>query len=134
MAQLVIPMMTISVDLVGAIRVVRDTGDAKLNILMSICLPPLSLPIVRFEQALVDGGLLNIVPANELLAKGCNFVIASPVTRAALQTRPEAIRVNSTSDLNFFFWAGKVLLLFNTARSRATGSRRLRWEPVTGIS
>jgi NTE family protein len=29
---------------------------------------------------LVDGGLLNNVPANVLVAKGCNFVIASTVT------------------------------------------------------
>ena len=29
---------------------------------------------------MVDGGLLNNVPANALVAKGCNFVIASTVT------------------------------------------------------
>jgi len=28
----------------------------------------------------VDGGLLNNIPANVLVAKGCNFVIASSVT------------------------------------------------------
>jgi predicted acylesterase/phospholipase RssA len=43
-------------------------------------LAPLSLPIVSQEQALVDGGLLNNVPADVLAAKGCNFVIASTVT------------------------------------------------------
>jgi predicted acylesterase/phospholipase RssA len=35
---------------------------------------------VRLEQAVVDGGLLDNVPANVLVAKGCNFVIASTVT------------------------------------------------------
>ena len=29
---------------------------------------------------MVDGGLLNNIPANVLVAKGCNFVIASSVT------------------------------------------------------
>ena len=80
MEQLVIPVMMISVDLVDGVPLVRDSGDATHDILESINLPPLSLPIVRSEQALVDGGLLENVPANTLVAKGCNFVIASTVT------------------------------------------------------
>jgi predicted acylesterase/phospholipase RssA/CRP-like cAMP-binding protein len=80
MEQLVIPVLTVAVDLVDAIPLVRDTGDVTHNILESINLPPLSLPIVQLEQAVVDGGLLNNVPANALVAKGCNFVIASTVT------------------------------------------------------
>ncbi len=80
MEQLVIPVITIAVDLVEGVPLVRDTGDATHNILESINLPPLSLPIIRAEQALVDGGLLNNVPANILNAKGCNFVIASTVS------------------------------------------------------
>jgi predicted acylesterase/phospholipase RssA/CRP-like cAMP-binding protein len=80
MEQLVIPVTTIAVDLVDGLPLVRDTGDATHNVLESINLPPLSLPIVKLEQAVVDGGLLNNVPANVLVAKGCNFVIASTVT------------------------------------------------------
>lgn len=80
MEQLVVPMITITVDLVDGVPLARDTGDAAHNILESINVPPLSLPIVRSEQALIDGGLLNNVPANELVARGCNFVIASTVT------------------------------------------------------
>ncbi|MGF1512055.1 MAG: patatin-like phospholipase family protein [Myxococcota bacterium] len=38
------------------------------------------MPIVREGQALVDGGLVNNVPANVLVQKDCNFVIASTVT------------------------------------------------------
>ena len=59
---------------------VREVGDATNGVLESINLPPLSLPIIESGQALVDGGLLNNVPANVLVAKGCNFVIASTVT------------------------------------------------------
>jgi predicted acylesterase/phospholipase RssA/CRP-like cAMP-binding protein len=80
MEQLVIPVTTIAVDLVDAVALVRDAGDATHNVLESINLPPLSLPIVQTEQAVVDGGLLNNVPANVLVAKGCNFVIASTVS------------------------------------------------------
>lgn len=78
--QLVIPMHTIAVDLVEGARIVRSTGDAVKSILESINLPPLSLPIVHSGQAIVDGGLLNNVPANVLVSEGCNFVIASTVT------------------------------------------------------
>lgn len=80
MEQLLIPTMMISVDLVDGVALLRDRGDATLNILESINLPPLALPIVQQEQAVVDGGLLNNVPANALIEKGCNFVIASTVT------------------------------------------------------
>jgi predicted acylesterase/phospholipase RssA len=80
MEQLVIPVTMISVDLVDGVPLVRDRGDATQNILESINLPPLSLPIVEPDRAIVDGGLLNNVPANVLVAKGCNFVIASTVT------------------------------------------------------
>ena len=80
MEQLVIPTFAISVDLVEGEPLVREHGDATINVLESINLPPLSLPIIRSGQALVDGGLLNNIPANVLAAKKCNFVIASSVT------------------------------------------------------
>ena len=38
------------------------------------------MPIVEERAALVDGGLVNNIPADVLVAKGCNFVIASSVT------------------------------------------------------
>lgn len=78
--QLIIPTTTIAVDLVDGTLLVRDTGDATHNVLESINLPPLSAPIVQVQQAVVDGGLLNNVPADALVTKGCNFVIASTVT------------------------------------------------------
>jgi len=80
MEQLVIPTFAISVDLVEGEPLVREHGDATINVLESINLPPMSLPIIRSGQALVDGGLLNNIPANVLAAKKCNFVIASSVT------------------------------------------------------
>ena len=80
MEQLMLPTFTVSVDLVQGEAVVRGANDATIGVMQSINLPPLSLPIIESGQALVDGGLLNNVPANVLVAKGCNFVIASTVT------------------------------------------------------
>ena len=78
--QLPIPTYTVSVDLVSGDTVVRETGDAVRGITESINLPGLSNPIIGENEALVDGGLVNNIPADVLVAKGCNFVIASSVT------------------------------------------------------
>ena len=59
---------------------VRERGDAVHAVLESINLPVLSVPICRDRQALVDGGLVNNVPADVLVARGCNLVIAVSVT------------------------------------------------------
>jgi predicted acylesterase/phospholipase RssA/CRP-like cAMP-binding protein len=78
--QLVLPAMSVTVDLVSGTSVVRDRGDAIHAILESINLPVLSVPIVRHGQALIDGGLVNNIPADVLVSMGCNFVIAVSVT------------------------------------------------------
>lgn len=78
--QLPVPMQTITVDLISGSAVVREYGDAVHGIVESINLPLLSTPINRHGQALVDGGLINNVPADVLTTKGCNFVIAVSVT------------------------------------------------------
>jgi predicted acylesterase/phospholipase RssA len=116
MEQLVIPVTTIAVDLVDGVPLVRDTGDATHNILESINLPPLSLPIVKLEQAVVDGGLLNNVPANALVAKGCNFVIASTVT-AKLEKDFMGIRSKKSRGVSKFISTIQVIMRQNMIQS-----------------
>ena len=78
--QLAVPCLSVTVDLVGGSSVVRERGDATHAILESINLPVLSIPIIREGQALIDGGLVNNIPADVLVSMGCNFVIAVSVT------------------------------------------------------
>jgi predicted acylesterase/phospholipase RssA/CRP-like cAMP-binding protein len=78
--QLVIPSFSVTVDLVSGQSVVRDRGDATHAILQSINLPVISVPICNSHEALVDGGLVNNIPADVLVRMGCNFVIAVSVT------------------------------------------------------
>jgi predicted acylesterase/phospholipase RssA/CRP-like cAMP-binding protein len=78
--QLPIPCFSVTVDLVGASAVVRERGDAVHAICESINIPGISIPICRGGQALIDGGLVNNIPADVLVSKGCNFVIAASVT------------------------------------------------------
>jgi predicted acylesterase/phospholipase RssA len=95
--QLPLPISTIGVDLVEAETIVRDSGDATLGILESINLPPLALPIFGAGRAMVDGGLLNNVPADVLASRDCNFVIASTVT-AKLEKDFLGIRAGGSAD------------------------------------
>jgi predicted acylesterase/phospholipase RssA len=78
--QLAIPSYSVTVDLVSGQSVVRSRGDAVHAILESINLPVLSAPICNDHEALVDGGLVNNIPADVLVSMGCNFVIAVSVT------------------------------------------------------
>jgi predicted acylesterase/phospholipase RssA/CRP-like cAMP-binding protein len=78
--QLAVPCLTVTADLVSGNAVVRDQGDAVHAVLESLNLPMLSAPICRNGQALIDGGVMNNIPADVLTSQGCNFVIAVSVT------------------------------------------------------
>jgi predicted acylesterase/phospholipase RssA len=112
MEQLSLPIVTISVDLVEGEPVVSERGDATSAILESINLPPLALPIIDSGRALVDGALLNNVPADVLVAKGCNFVIASSVT-AKLEKDFMGIRSKGRSLNGRFFSTPQVIMRQN---------------------
>jgi NTE family protein len=77
--QLQIPFTTVAADLVSATEVRRSRGDATHALLESINLPVMSAPICRDGMALVDGGVLNVVPANVLVEQGANVVVAVDV-------------------------------------------------------
>jgi NTE family protein len=78
--QLALPCLSVTADLVSGQAVVRGQGDAVHAVLESINLPGLSAPICRNGQALVDGGVMNNIPADVLISQGCNLVIAVSVT------------------------------------------------------
>ncbi len=107
--QLSIPITTVSVDLVDAEPRINSNGDATRAILESINLPPLSLPLMHGQQAIVDGGLLNNVPADVLVKQGCNFVIASTVT-AKIERDFMEIRKRGQARRSLFFSSLKVIM------------------------
>ena len=118
MEQLLLPTFAISVDLVEGDLLIRGTGDATHNILESINLAPLALPIIREERAVVDGGLLNNVPANVLVERGCNFVIASTVT-AKIEKDFLGIRSRGRQNAGWMFPSLKVILRQNLIQHRS---------------
>jgi NTE family protein len=84
--QLSIPFNAVTVDLVQVRTVVRRQGDAVHAILESINLPIVSKPILRDGMALVDGGVLNNLPADVLAESGADFVVGVDVSS---HVRPE---------------------------------------------
>jgi predicted acylesterase/phospholipase RssA len=64
----------------------------------------------------VDGGLLNNVPADTLVANGCNFVIASTVS-ANLERDFMGIRSKKSSRLSNFIATIQVIMRQNMVQS-----------------
>ena len=95
--QLHIPMHTVTVDLVSGTPVVREAGDAVRGIVESMNLPGLAAPILQGNKVLIDGGFVNNIPADVLVDKGCNFVIASSVT-AKMEQEFAGIRGGSSTE------------------------------------
>lgn len=110
-----------TVDPVDGVSIERDTGDAVSCILESINLPPLSLPIIRSGQALVDGGLLNNVPANVLVSRGCNFVIASTVS-AKIERDFQGIRSKQMTGTSKYCSSIEVIMRANMIQSQNMNS------------
>ncbi len=78
--QLLIPFSSVTVDLVQVRPVVRNEGDAVHAILESINLPVVSRPILRNGMVLVDGGVLNNLPADVLADQKMDFVVGVDVS------------------------------------------------------
>jgi NTE family protein len=73
--QLPIPFSVVVTDLVSGEQVVRNTGDIVNAILESINVPLLAKPISRDGKILVDGGVLNNLPAELLRDLGAEYVV-----------------------------------------------------------
>ncbi|QEG25241.1 patatin-like phospholipase family protein [Mariniblastus fucicola] len=77
--QLIIPTCTVAVDLVEGNQIVSTTGDTVSSICASANHPLFGSPIMRGETALVDGGILNNVPATVLRNQGADFILTVDV-------------------------------------------------------
>lgn len=73
--QLPIPCTTMSADLYTGKPVGRERGDVVHAMLESINLPMIAAPIFRDNMALVDGGILNNLPADKLVEQGADLVV-----------------------------------------------------------
>lgn len=77
--QLPIPFSTVAVDLVSGRQMVTESGDIIEAMLGSLNLPLIAKPILRDGMALVDGGVLNNLPADVLVRKNADYVVGVAV-------------------------------------------------------
>lgn len=79
--QLPIPVSVVSTDLVSGEQFISERGDLVAAILESINVPLMSHPILRDGKILVDGGILNNMPAELLNDRGAHHVIGVDVSK-----------------------------------------------------
>lgn len=75
MEDLDIPFAAMAVDLVAARPVVIDTGPVTDAVVASCSIPGIFVPVERNGTLLVDGGVLNAVPADTARSMGATFVM-----------------------------------------------------------
>jgi len=78
--ELKIPFAAIACDLRTGKRVVMDRGPLAIAIRASASIPGLFLPVEHNDRMLVDGGLVDNLPVEQVRAMGAGFVIASDVS------------------------------------------------------
>jgi NTE family protein len=79
--QLPIPFSVVATDLVAGEEVVQETGDIVQAILESINVPVMANPILKDGKVLVDGGVLNNLPAELLTDRGADYVLGVDVSK-----------------------------------------------------
>jgi len=92
--QLPIPFFCVATDIEKAEQVILDTGFLPEAISASGALPTLFKPVTLGDRMLIDGGVLNNYPVNELRAKGVDVIIGVDVQdglreRDQLTTAPD---------------------------------------------
>ena len=86
--QLLLPFATVATDLENGEQVVFTTGSVAKAVRASCSVPGLFEPFRDGETALVDGGLVNDVPADAARALGADIVIAVNLHSRKLQSGP----------------------------------------------
>ncbi len=70
----------VSLDLISRKKVIMDTGGLKEAVRASISIPGFFDPVFMEEKLLVDGGIVEPLPAKSLKELGPDFIIASLVS------------------------------------------------------
>lgn len=85
-----VPFAAVATDLSTGREVVIRKGDLIDAIRASISLPGIFTPVIRGDEVLVDGGLINPVPVSVARQMGADVVIAVDLNRGAVDRRAKA--------------------------------------------
>jgi NTE family protein len=79
--QFPIAFKAVSVDLLSGKQVIFDHGDLGLALRATTAFPGVFAPLILDEKMLVDGGVLNNLPVEELRGDGVEWILAVDVAR-----------------------------------------------------
>ncbi|MFI0429892.1 patatin-like phospholipase family protein [Mariniflexile sp. HMF6888] len=105
-SKLPIPFFCIATDIETGQAVMLDSGNLIQSIMASGALPSLFQPVTINEQILIDGGVVNNYPINELRAKGMDIIIGVDVqdglaSREELTSAPDVlVQINNFRTIN----------------------------------
>ena len=88
--QLPYPFFTVSADLLSSRMVVHRTGSLIEAVGSSMAIPGLAPPVLRRAELLVDGGVLNNLPIDVMIAGESGPVVAVDVMRRLESDDPDA--------------------------------------------
>lgn len=104
--QLPIPFFCIATNIENGDAVVLDSGNLSQAVTASGAFPSLFRPVLIDDQLLVDGGVVNNYPINEIKAKGMDIIIGVDVqddlrTRDELTSAPDVLlQINNFRTIN----------------------------------
>jgi NTE family protein len=99
--KLPIPFFCVATNIETGQQVLLEKGSLTQSMMASGALPSLFQPVVINNEVLIDGGVVNNYPIDELLAKGVNVIIGVDVqdgllTREELTSAPDVlIQINN---------------------------------------
>ncbi|WP_246124784.1 patatin-like phospholipase family protein [Algibacter pacificus] len=105
-SKLSIPFFCIATNVETGQAIVLDSGDLTQAIMASSALPSLYQPVVINNQVLIDGGVVNNYPIDELRAKGMDKIIGVDVqdgllNRDELTSAPDVLlQINNFRTIN----------------------------------
>jgi len=104
--QLPIPFFCIATNVENGEAVVLDSGNLAQAVTASGAFPSLFQPVIINNQLLIDGGVVNNYPINELKAKGMDIIIGVDVQdelrdRSELKSAPDVLlQINNFRTIN----------------------------------
>jgi NTE family protein len=106
-----IPLSTVAVDLATGREVIFDSGPIARAVRASCSVPGVFEPVLEGEGVLVDGGLLNEVPADVVRRMGADIVLAVSLTADRRHDSPPR------NVLDIIYYSFDILLAARTQES-----------------
>lgn len=97
--ELDLPYRAVATDVITGEEVVLDSGTMMEAIRASVAMPGVFTPVLKGDRVLVDGGLVNPVPADVVRAMGADIVIAVDINHDRVGSRKRVTMADVEADV-----------------------------------